>query len=269
LDDLLAANRANWDERTALHLEAYPVETLREGGITLRPIELAEIGEVAGRTLLHLQCHFGLDTLSWARLGARVTGADFSPAAIDAARALAADLGIEARFILSDVLSLPSVLDGRFDIVLATYGVFAWIPDVPRWMQVAAGFLRPGGLLYVADGHPLGHLLDQNGTALRKGARYFDAAPERDEQHGSYVGEPRLFQNPVTFQWQHTLGEIVTAALAAGLQIEFLHEWPVTDYRAVEGMEQGEDGYWRLPDDRWPFLFSLRARRSSSHREAG
>lgn len=249
MDDLLMCNRANWDERTAIHLGAYPIGAFKAGQSTLHPIEVAEVGVVAGKTLLHLQCHFGLDTLSWARLGARVTGVDFSETAIDTARSLATELGIEARFVHSDVYALPEVLNERFDIVFTSYGVLPWLPDIHRWAQVATQFVRPGGFLYVIDGHPLMHLIDDSGEQLRPNAGYFDREPERVEQHGSYVGE-------------HTLGDIVSAVIDAGLQPEFLHEWPVSEYRAFDSMERGDDGYWRLPGDRWPLLFSLRARRS-------
>jgi SAM-dependent methyltransferase len=261
IDDLLLSNRANWDERTAVHLDAYPVEAFKAGHSTLHPIEVAEVGAVAGKTLLHLQCHFGLDTLSWARLGARVTGVDFSEAAIDAARSLAGELGIAGRFLRSDVYALPDLLDERFDIVFTSYGALTWLPDIRRWAEVAAQFVRPGGFLYVIDGHPLMHLIDDSGERLRPNAAYFDRAPERVEQHGSYVGEPTAFEHPVNYQWQHTLGDITSAVIDAGLHLEFLHEWPVAEYQAFESMERGEDGYWRQPGNRWPLLFSLWARR--------
>lgn len=261
IDDLLLANRANWDERTAIHLGAYPVEAFKAGQSTLHHIEAAEVGAVAGKSLLHLQCHFGLDTLSWARLGARVTGVDFSEAAIEAAHSLASELGIEARFLRSDVYALPDVLDERFDIVFTSYGALTWLPDIRRWAQVAAQFVRPSGFLYVIDGHPLMHLIDDRGERLRPNAGYFDREAERVEQHGSYVGEPTHFEHPVNYQWQHTLADITSAVIDSSLRLEFLHEWPVAEYQAFEPMELGNDGYWRMPGNRWPLLFSLRARR--------
>jgi SAM-dependent methyltransferase len=267
MDELLDANRANWDERTALHLEAYPVQAFRAGQTTLHQIELLEVGDVTDRALLHLQCHFGLDTLSWARRGARVTGIDFAGTAISAARALAREVGVDARFIESDVYGLSDVLQERFDIVFASHGVLVWIPDVRRWAEVAASFVRPGGFLYLVDGHPIGHILSEAGITIRPGASYFDTAPRRFEGHGSYVGEPRHFDNPVSYEWQHTLGEIVSAIIDAGLVLEFLHEWPMSGYQAVEGMRLGEDGYWHLEGDPRPFLFSLKAHRPKG--EAG
>jgi SAM-dependent methyltransferase len=258
----MAANRANWDERTALHLEAYGVDEFLAGESTLKALELGEVGDVAGRSLLHLQCHFGLDTMSWARLGATVTGVDFSEAAIAAARRLSDQTGIEARFIQSNVYALPQVLDEQFDIVFTSYGVLNWLPDIEGWARVAAGFVRDGGLLYVADGHPFVYCMNDEGTAPEPGTRYFhDTEPFSWTEHGSYVGEPRHFDNPTSYEWQHSLGDIVSALIDAGIEIEFLHEWPFTVYRAFMSMERGEDGYWRLPGNGWPLLYSLRGRR--------
>ena len=151
MDEAIRSNRELWDAWTKIHVasEFYDVEGFRNG---TRPIRIAdyerdEVGPVDGLSLLHLQCHFGLDTLSWARLGATVTGADFSPEAVAAARALASEVGIEARFVESDVYGLPGVLDEQFDIVYTSGGVLEWLPDIARWGQVAAGFVRPGGFL--------------------------------------------------------------------------------------------------------------------------
>lgn len=224
------------------------------------------MGEVAGRSLLHLQCHLGLDTLSWARLGAQVTGVDFSAAAITAACSLAKELHLDATFIRSDIATLPDVLTDQFDIVFASYGVLPWLPDIQRWARVAAHFLNPGGVFYLIDGHPLAHLLDDTGERPEPGARYFhDSTPFRVEKHGSYVGPPTPFAQPVTYQWQHSLGDIVSAIVDAGLQVEFLHEWPAAAYQAFEPMTRGDDGWWRLPGDAWPLLFSLKATLPSAH----
>jgi 2-polyprenyl-3-methyl-5-hydroxy-6-metoxy-1,4-benzoquinol methylase len=159
VDEALRKNRELWDAWTKIHVDSafYDVPSFRDGA---RPIRLAdyereEVGTVEGRTLLHLQCHFGLDTLSWARLGATVTGMDFSEEAIAAARALAAELGIAATFIASDLYRLPEVLDEQFDIVYTSRGVLGWLPDIAAWGRVAAQFVRPGGFLYVTEIHPV------------------------------------------------------------------------------------------------------------------
>ena len=156
MDERLEINRANWNERTPVHAASafYDVEGFRAGQATLREIELREVGAVSGRSLLHLQCHFGLDTMSWARQGAKATGIDFSDAAIDLARSLNGELGLETRFICSNVYDLPKVLDEQFDIVFTSYGVLTWLPDLDGWAEVIDNHLKPGGVFYIVEHHP-------------------------------------------------------------------------------------------------------------------
>jgi SAM-dependent methyltransferase len=154
MDDCLAANKALWEERTAIHQTSSfcNLEGFKRGGSRLRTYE---VGEVTGKSLLHLQCHFGIDTLSWARLGARVTGADFSDRAIELARSLATELALDATFVRADLYDLPAVLDGQFDVVYTSHGVLGWLPDLERWAGVVAHFLRPGGVFYLTEIHPV------------------------------------------------------------------------------------------------------------------
>ena len=150
----MESNRRSWNERTPVHARSdfYGIERFKAGATSLLSVELEEMGDVQGKSLLHLQCHFGMDTLSWARLGANVTGADFSDEAIDLARSLSGELGIEAEFVLSNVYSLPDVLEAQYDIVFTSYGVLVWLPDLKPWAEVVAHFLRPGGFFYIVDG---------------------------------------------------------------------------------------------------------------------
>ena len=180
MDDYLKANRENWNERTPIHArsEFYDVEGFKAGRSTLTSIELEEVGEVAGRSLLHLQCHFGLDTMSWARLGAKVTGVDFSDQAIALARSLSKETGIEADFVLSDIYELPDVLDEQYDIVFTSFGVLNWLPDLKKWAQVIARFLKPGGTFYIVEFHPFADVFDEESDAveLRLHYPYFQPA---------------------------------------------------------------------------------------------
>ena len=175
-----AANRQLWDAWTAVHAagDFYDLERFKAGGIRLRPYEIELVGDVAGRSLLHLQCHFGIDTLSWARLGARVTGADFSPAAVELARSLAAELGFpDARFVLSNLYDLPDALDGQFDVVYTSRGVLGWLPDIAGWARVVAHFLAPGGTFFITEAHPVQQALEDEGVApgeLRLRYPYFE-----------------------------------------------------------------------------------------------
>ena len=230
MDEYISLNRAHWDEVTPLHVasEFYDLTSFKAGRSTLKPVERAEVGDVRGKSLLHLQCHFGMDTLSWAREGAVVTGADFSRPAIEKARSLAQELGIEARFIESNIYDLPGALSGDFDIVFASYGVLCWLPDFPAWARVAASYVKPGGIFYLVDGHPLYMAMDdsdQNG-ALTLLFPYLSSGRPTDypETDGSYAATEARLTHRRTANFPHGLGEIATSLVEAGLQIEFLRE---------------------------------------------
>ena len=162
MDPRIEANRKNWNERTPVHAvsEFYDVAGFRNGRITLNDIERTEVGSVEGKSLLHLQCHFGMDTMSWARLGAQATGVDISNAAIDFARTLNDELQLNTRFICSNLYDLPDALDEEFDIVYTAMGVLCWLPDLSGWANVIARFLKPNGIFYILDGHPFSHILE-------------------------------------------------------------------------------------------------------------
>src|SRR5687767_2636968 len=168
------SNRELWDKWTAVHVESdfYHVDTFKSGDNRIRDYEIAEVGDVTGKSLLHLQCHFGLDTLSWARLGANVTGVDYSEAAVAAARSLARDVGIEARFVQSNVYELPGVLEGEFDIVYTSRGVLGWLPDLERWADTIVHFMRPGGLFYITEAHPFMYVFDDDESATSLKVKY-------------------------------------------------------------------------------------------------
>src|SRR5205823_6481205 len=162
MDEYIEANRKHWDELVSIHVKSafYTVDSVRQGRTSLHPLEIEELGDVRGKRLLHLQCHFGLDTLSWARLGAAVTGADFSDEAIRTARELASELQIPATFVLSNLYDLPGALDGQFDVVYTSHGVLGWLPDIAGWARVAAHFVKPGGFFYVAEIHPVAQVFE-------------------------------------------------------------------------------------------------------------
>jgi len=261
MDEYLKKNRGHWDEMVPHHerSEFYDVDGFRAGGCSLKSIELEELGDVSGKSLLHLQCHFGMDTLSWARLGASVTGIDFSDVAISLARRLSAETGIKADFICSNIYDLPNVLKEEFDIVYTSYGVLAWLPDLKQWAEVIAHFLRSGGTSYIAEIHPFIHLFDDSTDRpeLTVTNPYWESPePTRFEPDCSYAGAP--VTRP-SYEWTHTLSEIMNSLALAGLRIEFLHEFPVCCYKALPFMEQDEEGFWHLEGDRLPLTFSLRA----------
>lgn len=258
------SNRSAWDRLALLHArsEFYDVAGFKAGRCSLQAIEREELGDVAGKSLLHLQCHFGMDTLSWSRLGAKVTGVDFSENAIRLARALAEEIGVPAQFVCCSIYDLPQHLEGEFDIVFTSYGVLCWLPDLQRWGQVIAHFLKPGGTFYIVDGHPFAWVFynEEDATGLRVAYPYFHReTPGAYEAEGSYAtAEPIRW---TSYEWSHSLGEIVNALLDAGLRLEFLHEFPFASYRALPFMVQGEDGLWRLPEhaESVPLIFSIKA----------
>lgn len=264
MDDKLKANQANWDERVPLHAESpfYDVEGFKAGRMTLDSLETGELGDVTGKTLLHLQCHFGLGTLSWTRLGAIATGMDFSAKGIALARKLAEELNLPARFICSDLYDLPNKLDERFDIVFTSYGVLTWLPDLKGWARVVARFLKPGGTFFIAEIHPFAMtLLDEEITELRFHYPYFQKGSMRFDDLGSYATERTDTRNNTTYEWMYPLGEVVTALIEAGLRIETLREFSQSCYQMLPFMVKGEDGFWYLPEnkDALPFTFTIKA----------
>jgi ubiquinone/menaquinone biosynthesis C-methylase UbiE len=270
-NDPIRENEALWDAWTAIHeaSEFYDLEGFRQGGIRLRDEEVAAVGDVRGKTLLHLQCHFGIDTLSWARLGATVTGADFSQKAVGLAQRLAADLGIaDARFVRSDLYELPGVLDEQFDVVYTSRGVIGWLPDIRRWAQVVARFTAPGGLFFITEIHPVAQAFENEGVEpgeLRLAYPYWEHRdPLTFEVKGSYADPNADTTGLREHGWDHGLGELVTALIDAGLQIESLVEHPYLEWSADFLVERAGTGRWYLPDSvkgELPLMFSVLARK--------
>ena len=261
-----ADNLAGWEDRVPIHLGpgGYDVDALladpRRLSKTVRH-DADALGSLAGLEVVHLQCHLGTDTLSWARHGARVSGLDFSPKSIEAARTLASDCGIDARFYCADVYDAVEAVGGRrFDIVYTGIGALGWLPDLQLWAQVVAGLLRTGGVLYLVEIHPLVIGMMHDGRTLDLDV--FEADFVRwDDKGGTYAAPDAVMENTVTYERAHSLSDVITAVLDAGLTLELFHEqsytnapWPWT--------ERGDDGYYRLPAGRprFPLTYSLRAR---------
>lgn len=255
MEDGVALNRAQWDERVDVHLRSafYNVDGFRRGETDLSPIEAAEIGDVGGLRIAHLQCHFGMDTMHLARRGARATGLDFSPKAIAAARALAAEIGSPAEFVEGDVYDAPRLLgEGRYDLVFTSWGTIIWLPDIARWARVVAALLKPGGRLYFLDGHPAAWPLDQADAKapLLPTHPYFRDTPMEFDGQGSYADGNAVFTHTRTVEWCHPLGAIVGALLAAGLRLTALREHDAATWQRWPVLVQGADGLWRMPADR-------------------
>ncbi|MFE0509396.1 class I SAM-dependent methyltransferase [Streptomyces sp. NPDC058964] len=268
-EDWREANRAMWDERVPLHVagEFYDLAGFRARRDVLRDFEIAEVGDVTGKSLLHLQCHIGVDTLSWAHRGAsRVVGLDFSAPAVETARGLAGDLGLgpeRAAFVASDVYDAArAVPEASYDIVYTGLGALCWLPDIRRWAETAASLVAPGGFLYLAEFHPITESLDDE-TGSRIVHDYFARDARVFDIPGTYASVVTDTVHNRSVEWQHTLGDVVSALAATGLRIEFLHEHDVSLFRRFENFEV-RDGYHRFPADRprIPLLYSLKASRA-------
>lgn len=267
MDERIEIIRQNWNERTPIHATSsfYNVDGFKSGDITLTKTEIEEMGSVVGKSLLHLQCHFGMDTMSWSRLGANATGVDISDNAIELARELNDELALNTRFIRSNIYDLPDVLDEQFDIVYTAIGALCWLPDMAGWAQIVARYLKPGGTFYILDGHPVFHIVEPVETTegnheFRPLNSYFPN-PEGISHPGggySYTGSETI-ASP-SHEWQHSMSEIVNALIDSGLQIQFLNEFAVSQYRALPGMSRHKDG-WRLDRHHGsiPFMFSIKA----------
>lgn len=260
-------NQAWWDERTPLHVRSdlYDVEGFRAGRPTLEPFELELLGPVEGLRLAHLQCHFGLDSMGWARRGASVVGLDFSAPAVDTANALASELGLDARFVRADVYDAVAALDGeQFDVVYTGLGALNWLPDLDAWAQVVAALVRPGGRLLLSEFHPFSWVFDvEEGEGLRVTDDYFGGAPLVYDEAGSYADLSAATEHNQTVEHQHPLAEIFSALLGQGFRITAYRELDYTLFPQFPFLEAHPDRTWRLPADhpRIPLMFGLVAER--------
>ncbi|MCB1350840.1 MAG: class I SAM-dependent methyltransferase [Maritimibacter sp.] len=273
-EDWRAANRATWDERVGIHLDAaaYDLTPLREGRAVLHPIEEAEMGDVAGLKIAHLQCHFGRDSLTLAQKGAEVVGLDFSGAAIAAARDLARELGLadRARFVEADLYDAPAALadEAPFDRVFVTWGAIGWLPDLDGWARVVAGLLAPGGALYLAEGHPFAMVFDTEDAIADGDGRpgwfmpYFDYGLLKDDAPSDYTGDFPALKAGHEYWWDHRLGDILTALAGAGLRLDWLHEHDRVPWPMFSMLEPAPGGMYRWPGKPWlPLAYSLSASR--------
>lgn len=256
------ANRTHWDERVPIHVRSrfYDVDGFRAGRDTLQPFERQEVGPVEGKSLVHLQCHFGMDTLSWARTGATVTGLDFSEPAIEQARALAAEIDIDATFVHANVYDAVEALEGqRFDIVYVGVGSLVWLPDVPAWARVVAALLRPGGFLYLADGHPFTEILAGDSLTIEKS--YASTEPQEWDEPGTYTDADVETVHNKSFEWAHPVSEVINSLLEAGLRIEFFNERYYALFARWPFLEPQDDGTYHMPPGMpaVPMMYSLRA----------
>lgn len=255
--DYFELNRKSWNQRAKVHFDSrfYDVEGFLAGKTSLREIELAELTDVKGRSLLHLQCHFGLDTLSWARLGADCTGVDISPVAIEKARQLNERAGLNAKFVCTDVYGYSRGEAAPFDIVFTSYGTICWLPDLDRWAHIVASNLVAGGIFYMADFHPVYDLLD--------GYSYFEQDEPDVEEEETYTENSGDLKTPLAV-WSHPMGRVVNALVNAGITIQSLNEYPFSPYDCFKGMTEREPGRYGISHNGQdvPLVYTIKGQKS-------
>ncbi len=256
----IQANKKWWNDVTPIHSSSqlYNLPAFKKGDSTLGSLERKEVGDVTGKSMLHLMCHFGMDTLSWAREGALVTGVDLSDSSITLAKKLSTEANTPADFICSDIYTLPKVLDKKFDIVFTSHGVLLWLSNLKEWAKIINRFLKPGGMFYIAEVHPFTSVLSHD---FQMKYNYFNTESYIDDSPGTYTDWNADIKG-TTYQWNHTISEVINVLVGQGLKIEFIHEFPFTTYDQFPGfMKQNKKGQYVLKNNKIkiPLLFTLKA----------
>jgi SAM-dependent methyltransferase len=264
MDSYYEVNKKRWNELVGIHADSdeYDIEGFLAGKNSLHDVELEILGDVTGKTLLHLQCHFGLDTISWSRLGAKATGVDFSDTAIELARELARKTGTDTEFVCSNVYNLRDHLEGEFDIVFTSIGVLCWLQDIEEWARIIAHFLKQGGTFLLVESHPLMWIFDDESEELAFKYSYWHInEPMLWEDDGTYANQEAKVENKKSYEWQHTVSEILNSLIEAGLVIEEIGEYPHLPWQYVKLAVQGDDNQYRIPGDPLPQMWSVKARK--------
>jgi 2-polyprenyl-3-methyl-5-hydroxy-6-metoxy-1,4-benzoquinol methylase len=257
MENYLELNRKMWDDRVEPHLgsELYNMEDFLTGATSLNQIELDLLGDVSGKSILHLQCHFGQDSLSLARMGASVTGVDFSEKAIATARSLSERLRLQATFICSDVLQLTGIPAGSYDLVYSTYGTVTWLPELTRWADIIQRALKPGGKLLLVEFHPAVWMFDDHFNEVLYG--YFNSGPIIEEVEGSYATR-NMGKRHTAVGWNHSLDEVIAPLLENGLQLTHFREYAYSPYDVLHDMIRTEKGFeLRKMPGKLPLIYSL------------
>jgi ubiquinone/menaquinone biosynthesis C-methylase UbiE len=262
LEGYYETNKRRWNELVDIHAKSkeYDLENFNTGKNSLHRVELEKLGDVKGKRLLHLQCHFGLDTISWARLGAKVTGVDFSETAIELAREIAKKVGVDAEFVCSNVFDLTKVLEGEYDIVFTSYGVLCWLKDIDGWARIITHYLKKGGVFLLAESHPFMWVFDDASEELKlKYSYWHNEEPLSWEDDGTYADKDAKVTNKKSYEWQHTVSDVLNALIKAGLTIDEVGEYPDLVWAYTPASKRVDDEYFRIPGDPLPQTWSVKA----------
>ena len=260
IDKYFEVNKSTWNEKVKVHTksELYDLDAFKNGKSSLMSYELKALDEIKNKSLLHLQCHFGQDTLSWARLGAKCVGVDLSDEAIKVARNLNDELHLDSRFVCCNVLDTSKYIQEKFDIVFTSYGVIGWLPDLKPWGRMIAERLNKGGTFFIAEFHPIVWMFDylDGNTEMKYG--YHQDEPIYEEYQGTYADtDSKMISKE--YGWNHGLGEVVTALTEAGLHIEYLKEYDESPYNVLPDLIETESGMYTTKENLYPLIFTIKA----------
>ena len=257
------ANKNLWNKRTVIHKDSsfYDVDGFKAGKNVLTSIELKELGDVKGKKMLHLQCHFGLDSLNWAKLGADVTGIDLSDEAIKVARNLNDELGMNTKFICCNVYDLKNYVDDQFDIVFTSYGVIGWLPDLDQWAKIISYYLKPGGTFYMAEFHPVIWMFDDDFKEIKY--CYENLGVIETESQGTYTDRNADIKAK-EYGWNHSISEVLNALIRQGMKIEFFNEYMYSPYPCFHEVVSDNKGGWWIKgmEGKIPMVYSVKAIRN-------
>ncbi|MDX1445779.1 class I SAM-dependent methyltransferase [Lishizhenia sp.] len=263
-ENYLAINKDNWNQRVAAHLtsEFYDHENFKKGKSSLNDIELELFEDLKGKKVLHLQCHFGQDTISLARLGASAVGVDLSDEAIKVAKDLALELEVDAQFICSDIYDLPHHLDQKFDVVFTSYGTIGWLPDMKKWATIIQHFLKPGGRLYFVEFHPVVWMFDYDFKEVAY--NYFNQEAIIEKQEGTYA-DVKAEIEASAISWNHPISDVVNNLIQAGLEIELLNEYDYSPYNCFKHTLKISDRKYRIihMGNKLPMVYAIKAVKKS------
>ena len=261
----IEVNRQSWNNITETHLksEFYDLDGFLKGKNSLNDIELNLLGDIHGKSILHLQCHFGQDTISLGRLGANVTGVDLSDKAIESARQIAKNIHVDATFICCDIYDLPNHLEDTFDIVFTSYGAIGWLPDLDKWANVVSRYLKPSGQFVFVEFHPVVWMFDDNFGRIAY--RYFNSGAIIETQSGTYA-DKEADLTITDISWNHSISEVLNSLIKNGLQIDSFDEFDYSPYNCFNKTTESEPGKYRIKhlDDKIPMVYSITATRKDN-----
>jgi SAM-dependent methyltransferase len=258
--DYININKQTWNDKTDVHIasEFYDMKGFLDGKSTLNSIELELLEDISGKNILHLQCHFGQDTMTFSRMGAKATGIDFSDKAVEKAREFSAKLNLDTSFICCDIYDAPNQLDEKFDIVFTSYGTIGWLPDIDKWAKVVSQFLKPGGKFIMADFHPVVWMFDNDFKEVFYS--YFNIEPIIEEESGTYAETEADLQTK-SIGWNHPISEILNSLLQSGLELKQFNEYDYSPYNCFNEMEEFEKGKFCIKTfgNKIPMVYSILA----------